>query len=118
MAAVVFLKTNNLKYTSEFYTSVLGFSPWLSQKNIEILRYDHFLLGLQFSELLPPAPLLGLILPGRNEVDEMYTKLETLGYAEGVPVINLTYDIYGFFAKDVDGRRIEIFSYEIDVPEI
>ena len=118
MGAVVFFKTNDLKNTTEFYTSVLGFSTWLSQKDIEILRYDNFLLGLQLSEQVPPAPLLGLILPGHNEVDEMYNRLEELGYAEGVPSINLTYDIYGFFAKDVDGRRIEIFSYEIDVPEI
>ena len=116
MGAVIFFKTEDVQRTIDFYTSVLGFSSWLTQHNIEILKYDNLLLGIQLAESTSPAPLLGLFVNSKEEVDRLYSRLNDL--TEDVPAINSVYDIYGFFAKDIDGRRIEVFTYLIETPDI
>jgi len=116
MGAVIFFKTEDVQRTTDFYTSILGFSSWLTQPNIEILKYDNLLLGIQLAESISPAPLLGLFVNSKEEVDRFYSRLNDL--AENAPAINSVYDIYGFFAKDIDGRRIEVFTYLIETPDI
>ena len=95
MAGIVFLKTRNIEKIKDFYTTVIGATVWVDQKDCVIFKHDNFLFGF-------------------CEVDKMFNKLVDL--ATSKPEKNKKYLIYQFYAHDPDGRNLEFqaFLHEID----
>ena len=113
MAGIVFLKTNNLQKTTDFYLTI-GAQIWIDQGNCIIFKHDNFLFGFCERENTTVGWLLTFFYKTKAEVDEMYTKL--IERAISKPVLNEKYHIYQFFAKDHEGRDLEFqaFLHDID----
>lgn len=89
---------------------------WLSQPQIEILQHENLLVGFHQSDQVDVDSLVTFFYPSREQIDEMYARFAAI--ALGPPRENGKYDIYNFFAKDPDGRRIEFQAFLKSVPPI
>lgn len=123
MAGIIFTDTVDLQATQKFYIETLGFTSWLEQENIAILRHENFLIGFQAKNNVNFQSLLTIFVPTKTAVDEYYHRLKALNLTISEPQENHTYHIYNFFAKDGDGRNIEVqkflnpiqeFSYSVE----
>ena len=79
---------------------------WVNQGDCHIFKYGNLLLGFCQREVVDVCGIVTFVFQDRTGVDEMYKKLRSL--AEHPPHDNPEYRIYHFFAKDPDGRLIEI----------
>jgi catechol 2,3-dioxygenase-like lactoylglutathione lyase family enzyme len=114
MAGIIFLRTARFEEVRAFYTETIGMSVWLEQPDVAILRHGNMLIGFHRQ---PEADLDGLITffyETRDEVDQMHARLR--GVAAGAPKENPKYQIYHFFARDPEGRKIEFQQFLHEVP--
>lgn len=114
MAGIIFLKTKNLSKVMEFYKTTLQMSTWLTQPSIEILQHENLLLGFHETSEIDDGLLITFFYDSKEEVDEMYETLGELAIAP--PKVNETYKIYNFFAKDIEGRKLEFQTFLHDLP--
>lgn len=109
MAGIVFLKTTNIKRITEYYTTIIGATIWLDQKDCVILKHDNFLFGFCERGEINTGWLLTFFFKTKTEVDEIYEKIKNFSTTK--PVQNSRYQIYQFFAKDPEGRNLEFQSF-------
>ncbi|MHA2224120.1 MAG: VOC family protein [Candidatus Hodarchaeales archaeon] len=114
MAGIVFLKTRNIEKLKDFYTTVIGATVWIDQKDCIIFKHDNFLFGFCERSEEEESCLLTFFYKKTEEVDKMYKKLIDL--ATSKPEKNEKYSIYQFYAHDPDGRNLEFqaFLHEIN----
>lgn len=118
MAGLVFIRTQQQEELRRFYTRRVGMQVWLEQPRICILNHENLLVGFQEADLSDIDTLLTFFYPTREQVDSMYREFSSEAVAE--PQENEAYQIYNFFARDPEGRRIEFqsFLHEIDIPAL
>jgi len=116
VAGIVFVRTSDLAGIVAFYMERVGMKRWLSQPQIEILQHENLLVGFHQSDQVDVDSLVTFFYPSREQVDEMYARFAAT--ALGPPRENSAYDIYNFFAKDPDGRRVEFQAFLGPVPSI
>ena len=97
MAGIFFLKTRNKEKVREFYTKKINMIVWLEQKDCVVLKHGNLLLGLCARDEIDTQGIITFFYSTREEVDNMYDKLEECEKAE--PKVNDKYQIYHFFAK-------------------
>ena len=114
MAGIIFFKTKDLEAMKEFYHSRIGMTIWLVQSDCVILKHSNLLLGFCEREEVDSQGIITFFYPDREDVDEMYQKLQPWTIDE--PKENETYGIYHFFIKDPDDRLVEFqaFLYPLD----
>lgn len=109
MAGIVFFKSDDLGKELDFYVNIFEMEVWLEQKNCVILRHENMLLGFCLGEMPQQKDsLITFFYSEKEKVDEMYARLKTS--AQNVPKYNKDYNIYHFYAKDLQGRQVE-FQY-------
>ena len=113
MAGIVFMTTNDLQKTTEFYL-MIGAKIWIDQGDCIIFKHDNFLFGFCKRKTIYSGWLLTFFYQTKEEVDEMYSKLSDKAVSK--PIMNEKYRIYQFYAKDPEGRDIEFqtFLHKID----
>ena len=116
MSGIVFLGTNKLAELTEFYHKKIGCEIWLEQADCKIFRHGNFLLGFCQREAVNNDGIITFFFDDKNEVDKFYTKFKSL--AEAAPIDNEKYEIYHFFIRDPEGRKVEFqyFYSEVDPP--
>ncbi len=114
MAGITFLKTKNIEKIRDFYITIIGVTIWLDQKDCIIFKHDNLLFGFCDRGEADRGCLLTFFFRTKAEVDEIYEKIKD--FAVTTPVINDKYQIYQFFARDLEGRDLEFqsFLHEID----
>ena len=120
LGGLVFLKTADRLSLVDFYTKRIGMSTWLEQPNITILKHGNMILGFHqilSSEDFPDLQgMYTFVYPSRRQVDEMHHKLEDI--SDGKPRYNERYQIYQFFAKDPEGRKLEFQAFLHPLTEV
>ncbi len=109
MAGIVFLKTKRLEEVRRFYVERVGMRVWLEQPGIAILQHGNLLVGFHQQDRPDLQGLLTFFYPGREQVDEVYARLEDT--ASSVPKVNERYRIYHFFGTDPEGRKTEFQAF-------
>lgn len=105
MAGIVFFATRELDILDDFYRRVIGCTLWLDQGGCRIYQHGNFLLGFCQRDRIEIDGVITFFYPSDRDVDQMYQKLRES--AEAAPVYNARYDIYHFFARDPEGRKVE-----------
>lgn len=110
---IVWFRTAKLDEIIDFYTRVMGCTLWLDQNNCKVLQHGNLLLGFCSAEEPDLDALPCFFYREKSTVDQMYQKLS--GTAEFSPRDNSRYQIYHFFARDPENRRIECqhFNHEL-----
>jgi catechol 2,3-dioxygenase-like lactoylglutathione lyase family enzyme len=106
---IVFFRSEALDETVAFYRD-LGCGTWREQPDCTILEFDGFRFGFCDRSPAETEGILTLVVPDRDGVDEY---AHTLGEAvvEG-PRYNETYGIYQVFARDPEGRTVEVQCFD------
>jgi len=114
VAGITFFRTKDLEAIKELYLSRIGMTTWLVQPDCVILKHGNLLLGFCEREEVDSQGIITFFYQGREDVDEMYQKLQPLAIDE--PRVHETYGIYHFFIKDPDDRLVEFqaFIHPID----
>lgn len=118
MAGLVFVKTQDLTKIVKFYIDVIGCEKWVSQPDIEIIKSDNFIIGFHQAEDIDSACLFTFFYDTKGEVDEMYLKFKELNLDKTKPSENTKYKIYNFFARDIEGRKLEFQTFLHELPPI
>ena len=117
MAGIVFVRTSNLQPLVKFYTEKLGMKPWLSQPGVEMLSHGNMILGFhEQKDALDVDSLFTFFYQTKKEVDQMYETLKDIALSP--PKTNEKYSIYQFFAKDPEGRLVEIQKFLHELPPL
>lgn len=116
MSGIVFLKTRQLETIREFYLGRVGMNIWLEQPGIAILRHGNMLIGFHQQPEADMDGLLTFFEPDRAFVDRMYEEFKDVALA--VPRENPEYRIYHFFARDLEGRKLEFQVFLHPVPPV
>jgi catechol 2,3-dioxygenase-like lactoylglutathione lyase family enzyme len=111
--SIVFLGTNDLEETDEFYRELIGLKLYKDQGACLIYEVPGGgMLGFcEHIEIVNKAnsPILTLLT---NEVDKIYNKLKEADVEiESHPERNKEFDIYHFFGYDPNGYTIEIQKF-------
>jgi catechol 2,3-dioxygenase-like lactoylglutathione lyase family enzyme len=106
MSGIVFLATERLDEVKEFYTDRLGMQVWIEQEDCAILREDNLILGFCQRESADTGGIITFWYGSNKEVDEAYEMYKDI--AESEPAVNDRYNIYHFFFRDPEGRKLEI----------
>lgn len=115
MSGIVFFRSANRERLVEWYTSQLGFEPWLEQDGgCTILQYENLLVGFCDAHSTETAGILTVVVEDRQAVDQRYTQLNA--WAVEPPAVNEAFDIYHFFMDDPDGRTVEIQTFLHELP--
>lgn len=109
MGGIAFFRTAARDEVVEFYTDRMGAEVWLEQPDCTILTYDGFRFGFCDGEEPETEGTLTFVEPHRGGVDRLYDRLEPV--ATGAPVRNRSYAIYQFFARDPEGRQVEVQTF-------
>ncbi len=114
MSGVLFLRTRKLDEVAEFYLRRIGCELWLDQGKCRILRHGNFLLGFCQRDEADVQGCITFFYENRAEVDRMYAELKA--EAEAPPALNDEYRVYQFFARDPEGRLVELqyFDHRIE----
>lgn len=116
MTGIVFFRTEQRGAVVDFYCERLGFETWLEQEaGCEILRRDNLLLGFCDDTETETDGIVTVVLETEEAVDAMYDDLESV--ADHAPTVNEEFDIYHFFARDPDGRAVEVQTFRHEVPD-
>ncbi len=115
MSGIVFFGTNKLEELTDFYHKEIGCDIWLEQADCKIFRHNNFLLGFCTRKKFNINGIITFFFPDKKEVDLFYEKFKSL--AEAPPINNEKYDIYHFFIRDPEGRKVEFqyFNHPIDI---
>lgn len=113
MNGIIFFRTTHLGDIVEFYTQKLYMSVWLQQKDCTILQKGNLLLGFCQRNAADMQGMITFFTDSRAEVDSLYEKMKD--FSGEPPKMNEKYGIYHFFARDPEGRVIEIqwFGYPL-----
>lgn len=114
MSGIVFLKTQSLEKITNFYLHQLNMKLWLTQLNCNILQSDQMLIGFLQSDQAETQGVITFFYKTKEEVDHYYELLKVS--ALHPPQLNEKYQIYHFYAKDPEGRKIEFqtFMHELN----
>jgi catechol 2,3-dioxygenase-like lactoylglutathione lyase family enzyme len=119
VSGIVFFRTADRERVVEFYRERLGFETWLEQDaGCTILRHDDLKLGFCDAGSTDDADTDGIVTlyyDTRAAVDERHDDLADV--ATEPPRENDDYDIYQFFARDPEGRTLEVQTFLHDLPE-
>ncbi|HOD53269.1 MAG TPA: nitroreductase family protein [Candidatus Cloacimonadota bacterium] len=105
MSGIIFFKTKSLEKVSDFYIHQLDMRLWLKQVNCNILQSDQLLIGFLEAEQAETEGIITFFFKTKEEVDYYYEKLKHISV--NAPLMNDKYQIYHFYAKDPEGRKIE-----------
>ncbi len=109
MGGITFFGTENLDRISEFYIEKIGMELWLNQPGCRILKYKNMLLGFCSSKNTEKCGVITLFCHTKADVDIYYARFADKSISK--PCINKDYNIYNFFARDPDGRKIEFQTF-------
>lgn len=112
MNGIVFMKTNDLEQVDDFYRNKLGCQLWLNQGACRIYKAGEFLFGFcqHLQTSIDENTILTFFFEDRKEVDKFYVIMKDT--AESLPSLNRKFQIYNFFAKDPEGRKLEFQTFE------
>jgi len=113
MAGIVFFKTTNLKSIVKFYLEKTKSQVWLDQGKCIILRNDNFLFGFCEGDEADTAGIITFFYQSPLEVDKKYSRLKKI--ALNTPTVNQKFNIYHFFVRDPEGRKIEFQCFNHDL---
>ncbi|MFB6124775.1 MAG: VOC family protein [Halanaeroarchaeum sp.] len=116
MSGIVFFTSERVDDVVSFYRSAVDAEIWLEQPGCTIVRSDEFRFGFCEGEAADTDGILTFLAPDRAGVEEYYDRLE--GVATGPPTENETYDIYQFFARDPEGRTVEVQTFLHETPPL
>lgn len=105
MSGIVFYKTKSLEQLHEFYHNTIGMSLWLDQGNCRIYQLGNLLLGFIESNESEKESIITFFLENQSDVDSFYKIFKNSAVSE--PEINPKFNIYHFFTKDPENRKIE-----------
>lgn len=109
MSGIIFLKTKNMENITDFYLNEVGMELWLKQQNIALMRHGNLILGMHNTNEVDQFGLITFFYPTMTEVDAMYEKFKDRAITQ--PKINETYQIYNFFARDPEDRKLEFQAF-------
>ncbi len=109
MSGIIFFGTKDLAALKDFYVKQAGMKIWLEQADCTLLQHGNLLMGFCERTDIEAAGIITLFYPARHDVDAMYEKFRQV--ALGPPQINKKYEIYNFFAKDPEGRKVEFQAF-------
>lgn len=107
---ITFCYTDNLARTAEWYETVLGLELAVDQGKCRIYHVTgHSFLGFCERSAVGIDHDDVILTFVTDDVDEWYERLRDAGaIVVGAPEENELYGIYHFFARDLNGYRIEI----------
>jgi hypothetical protein len=108
-SGIVFFSTNKLEEVKDFYIERIGCELWIDQGGCVILRYGNLLVGFCQSQEADLDTLITFFYEKKEDVDAVYEELEPIAIA--APKENKKYRIYHFYARDPEGRSIELQSF-------
>jgi len=113
MNGIIFFRTTHLGDIVDFYIQKLYMSVWLQQEDCTILQKGNLLLGFCQRDAADTQGMITLFTDNRDDVDDLYNSLKDI--SDSLPKMNDKYGIYHFFARDPEGRAIEIqwFGYPL-----
>ncbi|MFO7791679.1 MAG: nitroreductase family protein [Candidatus Saliniplasma sp.] len=103
------MKTEDLEKIKDFYMTDIGMEEWVDQGQCIILKHGNMLLGFCEADESDTDGVITFFYRTKEQVDEMYETFE--GRAESEPIERESYNIYNFFAEDVEGRTIEFQTF-------
>ena len=106
MSGIIFLSTTRREEIVEFYKSRFDMTVWIEQADCTILREDKLILGFCQREPADRGGVITFWVGSNKEVDAAYAKYADIAEAE--PQVNEKYNIYHFFLRDPEGRKLEI----------
>jgi hypothetical protein len=106
MSAIIFLGTTMREDIVRFYKDRFDMTVWFEQEDCTILREDNLILGFCQREEADTSGIITFWVGSNKEVDALHAKHADI--AEGEPAVNERYNIYHFFLRDPEGRRLEI----------
>ncbi len=114
MSGIFFSGTVMLQQLKRFYIERIGCRVWLEQAACVILQHGNLLFGLCQRDEPDPGGLVTFFYETSEEVDRIHEALKN--FADTTPSKNEKYDIYQFFARDPEGRRLEFqhFQHPVD----
>lgn len=110
---ILFLGTENLKETDDFYRNILGLKLYKDQKTCRIYKINEkasigFCTHIK-KTVGEKSPIITLIV---EDVDGVYKQIISKGIeTEDKPKINEKFNIYHFFLKDNNGYTLEIQKF-------
>ena len=109
MSGIVFLKTKNMPEIRKFYEERVGMQLWLQQAHCIILKHGNLVLGFCESEESDIPGCYTFFYETKEEIDRRYEEFKDC--AEDEPKVTEEYQIYHFFAKDPEGRKVEFQQF-------
>ncbi|MCB5229049.1 MAG: nitroreductase [Candidatus Cloacimonetes bacterium] len=110
MSGIIFLRSKQLDVITSFYQKKIGMNVWLEQGGCQILQDGNLLLGFCAGEEAETCGVVTFFLPDRQSVDAAWQKHQDIAMAQ--PAFNPQYQIYHFYARDPEGRKLEFQSFE------
>ena len=110
---ILFLGTDDLDRTDNFYRNTLGLELYKDQKTCKIYKINE-MASIGFcthinKTLDEKSPIITLIV---EDVDEVYKTIKDKGViTESEPKKNEKFNIYHFFLKDNNGYTLEIQKF-------
>lgn len=87
----------------------IGMDLWLDQGGCIILQHGNMLLGFCEGNEIDDEGTITFFYEKEEKVDQMYKKFKDS--AKGEPKENEKFNIYNFFAEDIEGRTIEFQTF-------
>ena len=113
---IVFFGTKKLKELTEFYHKKISCRIWLEQADCTIFSHGSFLFGFCQRASVETDGIITFFFDTKEKVDQFYAIFHEL--AESPPKMNDKYNIYHFFIRDPEGRKVEFqhFINPVDLP--
>ncbi len=115
MSGITFFYTTDLEKTFEFYLKRTNSILWIDQGCCKILKNGNMIFGFcEKEDAKIGDEIITFFYDSMKKVDSIYAINKDIALSE--PSLNKKFNIYHFFAKDIDGRKIEFqyFNHEID----
>jgi hypothetical protein len=106
---IVFFRSEAYHETVAFYRD-LGCAVWREQSDCTILDFEGFRFGFCDRSPAETAGILTLVVPDRDGIDRLADHLGD--HVTEEPRYNGTYGIYQAFARDPEGRTVEVQCFE------
>ncbi|ACL70072.1 nitroreductase family protein [Halothermothrix orenii] len=113
MSGIVFFKTTRLEEIKKFYQDRIGMDLWLDQGQCLIFEKGNLQLGFCKGDRADIEGIITFYFDSKSTVDEYYQRFEK--EALDKPVINEKFNIYHFYIKDPEGRKVEFQTFLHDL---
>jgi len=110
MSGIVFFRTKKLGELKDFYMNRVVCKLWLDQGDCLIFRHGNFLFGFCERDEVDTQGIITFFHEKKEEVDRMYDIFKSI--SDSPPRENNKYQIYQFFARDPEGRKLEFQYFE------